>query len=77
MISNENLARWRARLAEKDVEIALVRAALDAMTVVRDKRPYYRTANDMPMEMPRKVERVVRRALERKDGVDDGKPTTR
>ena len=38
--------------------------AFNAMVVVRYwGQPCYRTANDVPMGMPRKVEKVVRAAL--------------
>jgi hypothetical protein len=41
-----------------------LRRALDAMVVVLDDgTPCYRTANSVPMRMPKRIERIVRTAL--------------
>jgi hypothetical protein len=45
-------------------ETERLRAALDAMVIVTAQgQPCYRTSNDIPQGMPKKVERIVRRAL--------------
>ena len=48
----------------KPATVKKLLAAFDAMVIVAHwGQPCYRTANDVPMGMPRKVEKVVRTAL--------------
>ena len=50
----------RQRVATPD---AGLRAALETATVEKLGRRMYRTASGIPMEMPAKIERIVRHAL--------------
>lgn len=48
----------------KPATVKKLLAAFDAMVIVaRWGQPCYRTANGVPMEMPKKVEKAVRVAL--------------
>lgn len=61
------LSGYHARYLEQWIVdyVDKFKAAIDAMTIQRARRVHYRTHNDIPMDMPKKVEDVVWKVLNR------------